>query len=164
MEDRVQFWQDLKSGRFVSMVKETVKGQQLSNSQEAYNVLKPLVAEEDDVEKVYVIFLDSQNRILKIEKVFSGSLTAATIYPRELIKRLIRFKASAFLMAHNHPSGNTDPSAEDQAITVKLGIAAASIDVAFHDHIIIGDGYYSMADKGRLQKISRELSRLLSAT
>ena len=163
MEDRIQFWQDLKSGRFISMVKETVKGQKLSNSWEAYNVLKPLLAEEDDVEKVYVIFLDSQNRILQIEKVFSGSLTAATIYPRELIKRLLQHKASAFLMAHNHPSGDTNPSAEDRSITLKLGIAAASIDVAFHDHIIIGDGYYSMADAGRLQQISSELSKLLSA-
>ena len=163
MEDRIQFWQDLKSGRFGSMVKETVKGQKLSNSWEAYNVLKPLLAEEDDVEKVYVIFLDSQNRILQIEKVFSGSLTAATIYPRELIKRLLRHKASAFLMAHNHPSGDTNPSAEDRSITLKLGIAAASIDVAFHDHLIIGDGYYSMADAGRLQQISSELSKLLSA-
>ena len=163
MEDRIQFWQDLKSGRFGSMVKETVKGQRLSNSWEAYNVLKPLLAEEDDVEKVYVIFLDSQNRILQIEKVFSGSLTAATIYPRELIKRLLRHKASAFLMAHNHPSGDTNPSAEDRSITLKLGIAAASIDVAFHDHLIIGDGYYSMADAGRLQRISSELSKLLSA-
>ena len=163
MEDRIQFWQDLKSGRFVSMVKESVKGQKLSNSWEAYNVLKPLLAEEDDVEKVYVIFLDAQNRILKIEKVFSGSLTAATIYPRELIKRLLRHKASAFLMAHNHPSGDTNPSAEDRSITLKLGIAAASIDVAFHDHLIIGDGYYSMADAGRLQRISSELSKLLSA-
>jgi DNA repair protein RadC len=164
MEDRQQFWQDLKSGRFVSLVKESVKGQRLSNSQEAYNVLKPLVAEEDDVEKVYIIFLDAQNRILKIEMVFSGSLTAAAIYPREVVKRLIRLKASAFLMAHNHPSGDTKPSAEDQAITFKLGIAAASIDVAFHDHIIIGDGYYSLADAGQLQKISNELARLLSAT
>ena len=163
MEDRIQFWQDLKSGRFISMVKETVKGQKLSNSWEAYNVLKPLLAEEDDVEKVYVIFLDAQNRILKIEKVFSGSLTAATIYPRDLIKRLLRHKASAFLMAHNHPSGDTNPSAEDRSITLKLGIAAASIDVAFHDHLIIGDGYYSMADAGRLQRISSELSKLLSA-
>ena len=148
------FWFDGQGNR---------QGAELSNSWEAYNVLKPLLAEEDDVEKVYVIFLDSQNRILKIEKVFSGSLTAATIYPRELIKRLLQHKASAFLMAHNHPSGDTNPSAEDRSITLKLGIAAASIDVAFHDHIIIGDGYYSMADAGRLQQISSELSKLLSA-
>jgi DNA repair protein RadC len=161
MDDRLQFWNDLKSGRFVSMVKETVKGRRLSNSQEAYNVLKPLLAEEDDVEKVYVIFLDAQNRILKVEKVFSGSITAAAVYPREIVKRLIRLKASAFLMAHNHPSGDTKPSAEDKAITLKLGVAAMSIDVAFHDHLIIGDGYHSMADEGQLQRVNAELTRML---
>ena len=80
--------------------------------------------------------------------MFSGSITAASIYPREIVKRLINQKASAFLVAHNHPSGNTKPSDEDKTITIKIGIAAAAIDVAFHDHIIIGDGYHSMADTG----------------
>ena len=104
MNNTLQFWQDLKSGHFVSMVKETAKGKRLSNSQEVYNVLKPMFAEEDDVEKVYIIFLDAQNKILAIEKMFSGSITAASIYPREIIKRLIHLKANAFVMAHNHPS------------------------------------------------------------
>ena len=82
MNDSLQFWQDLKSGRFVSMVKESAKGRRLSNSQEVYNVLKPMVADKDDVEKVYIIFLDAQNKILAIEKMFSGSITAASIYTR----------------------------------------------------------------------------------
>ena len=70
MNEKLQFWQDLKSGRFASMVKESAKGQRLSNSREAYNVLKPVLAENDDVEKVYVIYLDAQNKILAIEKLF----------------------------------------------------------------------------------------------
>jgi DNA repair protein RadC len=162
MNDQLQFWQDLKSGRFVSMVKESAKGQRLSNSQETYNVLKPMLAEEDDVEKVYIIFLDAQNKILAIEKMFSGSIAAASVYSREIIKRLINLKASAFVMAHNHPSDDTTPSAEDKTITIKVGIAAASIDVAFHDHIIIGDGYYSMADRGWMNKIKSRFDNLLS--
>ena len=161
MNEKLQFWQDLKSGRFASMVKESAKGQRLSNSREAYNVLKPMLAENDDIEKVYVIFLDAQNKILAIEKLFSGSITAAFIYPREIVKRIIHLKASAFVMAHNHPSTDTTPSAEDKSITIKIGIAAASIDVAFHDHIIIGDGYYSMADNGWLKEITNAFSNLL---
>ena len=163
MNDTLQFWQDLKSGHFVSMVKEAAKGKRLSNSQEVYNVLKPMLAEEDDVEKVYIIFLDAQNKILAIEKLFSGSITAASIYTREIVKRLIHLKASAFVMAHNHPSTVTTPSAEDKTITIKVGIAAASIDVAFHDHIIIGDGYHSMADNGWLEQVSSRFSGLLKA-
>ena len=61
-------------------------------------------------------------------------------------------------MAHNHPSEDTTPSAEDKTITIKVGIAAASIDVAFHDHIIIGDGYHSMADTGWLKNVSDRYS------
>ncbi len=162
MNNTMQFWQDLKSGHFVSMVKETAKGKRLSNSQEVYNVLKPMFAEEDDVEKVYIIFLDAQNKILAIEKLFSGSITASSIYPREIVKRIIHLKATAFVMAHNHPSMDTTPSAEDKTITIKVGIAAASIDVNFHDHIIIGDGYHSMADRGWMNKIKSRFNNLLS--
>ena len=158
-----QFWQDLKSGHFASMVKETSKGRSISNSAEVYNIMKPLFAKEVDVEKVYLIFLDAQNKILGIEKLFSGSITSATIYPREVVKRLIQFKASAFLITHSHPSGSTTPSSEDQTITIKLGIAAASIDVHLHDHIIIGDGYHSMADSGWLNKVSDRFSNLLES-
>ena len=160
MNDKLKFWQDLKSGRFVSMVKESSKGQRLSNSQEVYNVLKPMLAEEDDVEKVYIIYLDAQNKILSIEKMFSGSISAASIYSREIVKGLISHKACAFLIAHTHPSGDTKPSSEDKSITIKVGIAAASIDVTFHDHIIIGDGYHSMADTGWLKQVSNRFSNL----
>jgi DNA repair protein RadC len=163
MNEKLQFWQDLKSGHFVSMVKEAAKGKRLSNSQEVYNVLKPMLAEDDDVEKVYVIFMDAQNKILAIEKLFSGSITAASIYPREIVKRIIHLKASAFVMAHNHPSTDTTPSAEDKSITIQVGIAAASIDVAFHDHIIIGDGYYSMADTSWLKNVSNRYSSLFES-
>jgi len=158
-----QFWQDLKSGRFVSMVKESSKGQSVSSSQDVYNILKPLFSEEDDVEKSYFIFLDAQNKILAIENLFSGSITSSTIYTREIVKRLIQLKASAFVMAHNHPSGDINPSAEDKSITIKVGIAAASIDAQFHDHIIIGDGYHSMADTGWLKGVSSRFSNLLKS-
>jgi DNA repair protein RadC len=157
-----EFWQDLKSGRFASMVKETSKGRSISNSTEAYNIMKPLFAEEVDVEKVYLIFFDARNKILGIENMFSGSITSSTIYTREIAKKLIEFKASAFAMVHNHPSGGTTPSAEDKTITIKVGIAAASIDVQFHDHIIIGDGYHSMADTGWLQKAQDKINERLS--
>jgi DNA repair protein RadC len=157
------FWEDLKSGRFASMVKESSKGQSVSNSREVYNIMKPMFAEKDDVEAVYCIFIDAKNNILGIEKVFSGSLTASAIYPREIVKRLLKLKASAFVMVHNHPSGDLTPSIEDKSITIKVGIAAASIDVSFHDHIIIGDGYHSMADTGWLKKVSSRFSDLLKS-
>lgn len=161
MNNKSEFWKDLKSGRFASMVKESSRGQTLSNSRQVHNILKPLFAEQDDVEQAYFIFLDARNRILSIEKLFSGSITSASIFPRELIKRLISLKASAFIMGHNHPSGETLPSTEDKAITMKIGIAAAAIDACFHDHLIFGEGYHSMADSGWLGKVSAQFSKML---
>ena len=158
-----RFWEELKSGRFASMVKESSRGQSVSSSQEVYNILKPIFAEEDDIEKVYFIFLDAQNKVLAIENLFSGSITASSIYPREIVKRLIHLKASAFIMAHNHPSGDIKPSAEDKSITIKIAMAAASIDAQFHDHIIIGNGFHSMADTGWLKGVSSRFSNLLKS-
>lgn len=163
MIEQSKFWKDLKSGRFVSMVKESSKKQSVSNSQEVYNIIKPLFAKDDDIEKVYFIFLNAQNKILSIEELFSGSLTASSIYPREIVKRLIQLKASAFIMVHNHPSGDIKPSAEDKSITIKVGVAAASIDVQLHDHIIIGNGFHSMADTNWLSGVSKQFSNLLKS-
>jgi len=162
MNNSSTFWKDLKTGRFVSMVKESSKGQALSNSREVYNVMKPMFAENDDVESVYCIFLNTKNRILAIEKMFSGTISASAIYPRELIKRILALKSSAIVLTHNHPSGFVEPSAEDKAITVRMVIALASIDVALHDHIIIGDGFHSMSDSGYLESIRSRYNDLLS--
>ena len=159
--EKLQFWQDLKSGHFISMVKEAAIGQSISNAQEVYNIMKPIFAKESDVEKVYIIFLNAKNKILGIENMFSGSISSATIYSREIVKKIIQIRASAFILCHNHPSGDVNPSSEDHAMTVKVGIAAASIDVSFHDHVIIGDGFYSMADKGFMREISKRFSDVL---
>ena len=67
-----KFWEDLKSGMFASMVRETSKGQVLSNSREVYHVLKPLSAGHDDVEAVYGLFLNAKNHLLAIDKLFSS--------------------------------------------------------------------------------------------
>ena len=161
MNNPSTFWKDLKSGHFVSMVKETSQGQTLSNSQEVYNVMKPLFTENDDVETVFCIFLNAKNRILAIEKMFSGTISSSAIYPRELVKRIIALKSSAIVLTHNHPSGFVEPSPEDKAITVRMAIALASIDVTLHDHIIIGDGFHSMADSGWLKSVrSRFINQL----
>ena len=162
MNNESTFWEDLTTGRFASMVKETSQGQTLCNSQEVFNVMKPLFAENDDVEAVYCIFLNAKNRILAIEKVFSGSISASAIYPRELIKRILALKSSAIVLTHNHPSGCVEPSAEDKAITTKVAIALFSVDATLHDHIIIGDGFHSMADSGLLNTVKSKFNNLLS--
>jgi DNA repair protein RadC len=161
MYEKALFWEDLKSGRFASMVRESSKGQLLSNSREAYNILKPLFAKHADIEQAYFIFLNAKNKIISIEKLFSGTLTSSCIYPREVVKRLLILGAGAFIIGHNHPSGDPSPSLMDHSITKRICIAAAVIEASLHDHLIIGNGYFSMADAGYLKKISNRVSDFL---
>jgi DNA repair protein RadC len=160
--NEIEFWCDLVSGRFARMVREESKGRELNNSREAYHVMKPLFAENHDVETVYCVFLDGRNRIISIEKMFSGSISSAAIYPREIVKRVIALKACAVVMAHNHPSGSTDPSNDDRRITKTIAMALATIDVQLLDHIVIGDGYTSMADRGFIKGVQEEFKTLLA--
>ena len=159
--DREQFWEELRSGRFVSMVKESSKGKTLRSSFEAFNVLKPLFADEDDVEKMFFIFMNQKNQIILIENLFKGSIAGSAIYPREVIKRIIQLKANALVMVHNHPSGDPHPSNEDKSITLRIMLATSAIDVGVLDHIIIGESYFSMADEGIIKIMKTQLDNFM---
>ena len=157
MSSKDAFWEDLKTGKFLSMVKESSKGKVLKSSNEAFNVLKPLFADEDDIEKAFFVFMDQKNKIISIENLFKGSIAGSAIYSREVVKRIIQLKANSLLMAHNHPSGDPTPSREDKAITMQILVAAVSIDVSFHDHIIIAENFYSMADEGIISSMREQV-------
>ncbi len=161
MKGSSHFWQDLKSGRFASMVRESSKGQAVSNSTEVYNILKPLIANHDDVEVLYGIFLDAKNYIIDIQELSRGTLTASTVYPREIIKKIIILKAAALVLAHNHPSGDTTPSSEDREITARVGLILHAMGVTLHDHIIIGNGHHSMADSGWLRQAQNRFNEII---
>jgi DNA repair protein RadC len=158
-----RFWEDLKSGHFTSMIKESSKGNALSNGLEVCNIMKPIFAQHDDVEKMYCIFLDAKNKIIAIEKMFSGSIRSSAVYPREIVKRVLELKAVAIILTHNHPSGSTAPSDEDRIITARIGVALSSIDVALHDHLIIGEKYYSFAEQGWLAKAQQRYDEFISS-
>jgi DNA repair protein RadC len=143
------------------MAKESSKTKSVSNAREVFNIMKPLFAEADDVETMYCIFLNSKNKILAIEKMFTGTITSANVYPRELVKKILSRKASAVIMVHNHPSGDTEPSVEDKHITSKMLLALYVIDTILHDHIIVGDSYYSFADDGWIAKENKKLQNLI---
>ena len=94
-----------------------------------------------------VIYLNGRNEIIGMEDLFHGSLTTSAIYPREVVKKVLKQNAAALIFVHNHPSGNLNPSQEDINITKKLQDAVATIDVKVQDHLIIaGNNYYSFAD------------------
>ena len=95
------------------------------------------------------ILLNGRNQVLDIIELFEGTLTTSAVYPREVIKMILEKDAAAVIFAHNHPSGNPNPSNDDQNITRILKAACETIDVQLHDHLIIaGNDFTSMADKG----------------
>ena len=95
------------------------------------------------------ILLNGRNQVLDIIELFEGTLTTSAVYPREVIKMILEKDAAAVIFVHNHPSGNPNPSNDDQNIPRKLKAACETIDVQLHDHLIIaGNDYTSMADKG----------------
>jgi len=149
------FYQDLISGKFVSMVKESVKEQVVECSKDLYNIIKPLTAQNKDIEQFWVIYFNARNCIMKISKLFSGTITEAAVYPREVMKAVLKAEATAVVFCHNHPSGNPKPTKEDYCITFKLITALQSIGVTVHDHVVIGDNgnYYSMADRGDMHRL-----------
>lgn len=105
--------------------------------------------EHTDREQMIAVFLNSSNEIITTEILFTGTLTRSAIYPREIAKRILDNEAAAIILAHNHPSGNAQPSTDDITITNKIKSLCDIIDVTIHDHIIItNQEYYSMAEKG----------------
>mgnify|MGYP000002155766 FL=1 len=97
------------------------------------------------------LFLDNQHHILEFEELFRGTIDSASVYPREVVKKALVHNAAAVILAHNHPSGISEPSQADKLITDKLKQALALIDIRVLDHFIVGDGIpYSFAENGLL--------------
>ena len=159
-----KFWEELRSGQFASMVKEVSKGNMLSNAQEVYNTMKPIFAQYPDVEKMYCIFLDGKNKILAIDELFSGSVTSSPAYTREMLKTVLEKQATSIILVHNHPSGEITPSSEDFKITAKVFIALTSIDAQLHDHLIVGDTWYSFAEKGCLARVKNQYDEFIDSS
>ncbi|MDO8314052.1 MAG: DNA repair protein RadC [Rugosibacter sp.] len=86
------------------------------------------------------LWLDAQNRLISTEELFRGTLTQTSVYPREVVKRALANNAGAVILAHNHPSGVTEPSSADIALTSTLKQALALIEVKVLDHFVVASG------------------------
>lgn len=101
------------------------------------------------VERVRVLYLNAQNRLIRDEHLGDGSLDEAAIHPREVIRRAMELGAAALILAHNHPSGNPEPSQADIRITNRIAEAGRLLNITVHDHVIIGrSGHVSLKAKG----------------
>jgi DNA repair protein RadC len=103
-----------------------------------------------DRENFVVVLLNTKNEVIETSTVSVGTLSASLVHPREVFKPAIRASAASVVLAHNHPSGKVEPSREDREVTRRISEAAGILGVEVLDHVIVGDGYFSMKEHGML--------------
>ncbi len=156
----------LKRSKFISIFRVAlVKDRRVAfercplvNSQQSQPLIKKLIEiqGQPDREQFCVLLLNAKNDIVGVNIVSTGTVSAAPVCPREVLKPAILASSSALILTHNHPSGDVNPSPEDLAITEKIVQACHLIGIQVHEHIIISmfdDRYYSMADNGVIKRI-----------
>ena len=125
-----------------------LRGAPLESPQATEQYLKSVL--RDQPHEVFAcLFLDTRHRVIAFEELFHGTIDGATVYPRVVAEKALSHGAAALIVAHNHPSGISEPSLADQAITRRLKEALALLDIRLLDHFVIGDGApVSMAARG----------------
>jgi DNA repair protein RadC len=138
--------------RAIEILNEQVikRGPKLCNPQDVKDYLHlQLFREKREV--FAVVFMDTQQRVIAYEPLFFGTIHETSVYPRAIVQRAMFLNAASMILAHNHPSGNTQPSDADKQLTNRLKSLLDSIDVRVLDHFIIGEeGTFSFAENGLL--------------
>lgn len=139
--------------------KKLIDKDPISNSGDLFNYLYHKMRDRGR-ECFEAVFLDAKNKVIATETLFEGTLTASSVYPREVVKAALRHQAAALIFAHNHPSGDPEPSPEDIAVTKQLLFACKVVGITVHEHIVIGDNrYFSFADHGYISRFRQEYNR-----
>ena len=130
---------------------EQLQSRDVLNSPQAVRDYLVLKLSRLTKEVFLVLFLDTQNRLLATEEMFSGSLKETSVYPREVLKRTLHHNAASVIFAHNHPSGIAQQSQADELLTKQLKQALALVDVRVLDHFIVaGNNTLSFSECGLL--------------
>ena len=95
-----------------------------------------------------VLFLDNKNRVIEYEEMFYGTIDSSSVHARVIVQRALALNAAAVIVAHNHPSGEPDPSRADETLTLRLKEALALVEVRLLDHIVVGERCISFAERG----------------
>ncbi len=129
----------------------TTWDRQLRQSKDVADLMAPL-ARGLDRETFWCLLLNGKNVLVGLNVVSVGALTAALVHPREVFKPAILGNAAAIVLAHNHPSGDAAPSAEDLALTRRLCEVGELVGIRVLDHLVLGEGgtFRSLADEGLL--------------
>jgi len=150
---------DDKAARLIRLAQELVHRQLKQSLRRGISLTSPAMTMEylqtvlrDRKREIFTcLFLDTRHRVIATENLFQGSIDGACVYPRVVAERALRLSAAAVIVAHNHPSGVSEPSLADQAITRRLKDALLLLEIRLLDHFVVGDGPpVSMASRGML--------------
>ena len=123
---------------------------QISSSADVYEMIHSRMRDLTH-EEFWIILLDRRSKVIAIEEIHIGGMSAMVVDPKIIFQKALERKASSVILSHNHPSGSPSPSLEDTRLTEKVKLAGTYIDIKVLDHIIIGEGsYYSFADEGKI--------------
>jgi DNA repair protein RadC len=138
----------LELGRRRKLINEAPKRAKISSSADVYHLMKPELLDEP-IEHFYVIFLNRSNHVIKKQLISQGGISGTIADPKIIFKYALDNLASAMILVHNHPSGNTKPSEQDRRLTSRLKTVGQNLEVPVLDHIIFTDvAYFSFSDEG----------------
>jgi DNA repair protein RadC len=145
---QAQNLENFKSFRKRALIKKDLN--QIRSSSDAKDLMLPYFSDLTH-EEFFCIFLNRANKVIKIDQLSKGGISGTVTDVRILFKNAILNTASGVIVAHNHPSGNLNPSESDNKITAKIKEAGNLLDIQLLDHLIIHDtDYYSFADNGMI--------------
>lgn len=140
--------------QLVFMLQESQKKYQIMGGSDVAEYLESIKSKISDPAKEHFILLclNTKNQIIKSEIVSIGHLSGTLVHPREVFKVAILASAKSIMIAHNHPSGDCEPSENDNKITKQIKEAGAFMNISLLDHLIVNftGGYYSYAEQGRI--------------
>ena len=127
---------------------ERLKRETVRSPDDAVKLIRSQITDFNK-ENFYVLSFDTRNRFIGLDKVSQGTLTASLVHPRETFESAIKKHAAQIMIAHNHPSGGTDPSEEDIKITKRLSEAGKIMGIELLDHIILTkQSFFSFKEEG----------------
>jgi DNA repair protein RadC len=152
-EQETQATVPLYSVRLVQDAVRPYDGGQLNSARVVNRFLRDVGLHSKSSEEFHVLYLNTRNQVIGMEMISKGTLNASLVHPREVFKGALLANANSLILAHNHPSGNVEPSSADKQVTETLVKAGKLMDVKIIDHLIIGatGGFFSFSDASMIE-------------
>lgn len=132
------------------VLSKTESREKITSSSDAVSILKPYLAFQE-IEHFYVIMLNRSNKVISVEHISTGGICGTVVDCRVIWKKAIEAQATGIILSHNHPSGNINPSEQDERLTKSIQASGKLLEIKVLDHVIVtNNSYYSFADEGKL--------------